>query len=285
MRETLTAMPVKNLTYYFPWESETGLNVLLVNSGHGVETHEAEYHWDGMRRGSAEMFIWQYTLSGRGCLDYEDTHYDILPGDAMLLKVPERHCYWLPRDSERWEFLYVSLAGSEIMRLGLEARSRLGVVAKFPLHSPVVRSAESIMHAGMAQRIKTRFEISRRAYSFMMDLLAEASENTQSRNEFPLEAAREYCVANISKPLTVDDLAAAAKLSRWHFSRRFQKTTGVAPHRYILETKMSFAAHLLLNSRLSVKEIASQCGYADTSYFCKSFKLVHGTSPGLFRAP
>ncbi len=284
MIHTLSAPLCKNITFYRPNESSYGLNAILINAGHEIRTVADAYDWDGNKRGSDEQFIWQYTLAGRGKLKFEDEVYEILPGDAMLLKVPEHHRYWLPEDSEKWEFIYVTIAGSEVIRLGLDARCRLGIVVKHSTNSRVVRSAVSLISAGLNRRIKTRFDSSRRAYSFMMDLLMETAANAQTQSEIAMEKAREYCLTHISDPLSVENLAKAANLSRWHFSRCFQKASGISPHRYILETKMGLAAHLLLNSSFSVKEIASQCGYADTSYFCKSFKLIHSISPGMFRA-
>jgi len=284
MIHTLSSLPDKNMTFYRPNDSAFGLNAFLINAGHEIKTQDDDYDWDGNKRGSEEMFIWQYTFRGRGKLTYENKEYDITPGDAMLLKVPEIHRYWLPNDSEKWEFIYVTLAGSEMIRLGLDARSRLGIVVRHSIDSQVVRAAVSIISAGVNRRIKTRFDSSRRAYSFMMDLLAETAAYAQSQNESAMEKAREYCLAHIAESIAVEDLAQVANLSRWHFSRCFQKTSGISPHRYILETKMGLAAHLLLNSNFSVKEIASQCGYVDSSYFCKSFKLIHGISPGMFRA-
>lgn len=284
MIHTLSSLPGRNITLYRPNEPSYGLNATLINAGHEIRTHEEDYDWDGNKRGSDEMFIWQYTFGGRGKLKYETKEYDITPGDAMLLKVPELHRYWLPEDSEKWEFIYITVAGSEMIRLGLDARCRLGIVVRHAIDSQVVRTAASIISAGFNRRIKTRFDSSRRAYSFMMDLLAETAANAQTQNETAMEKAREYCLTHISEPIDVENLAKAANLSRWHFSRCFQKASGISPHRYILETKMGLAAHLLLNSSFSVKEIATQCGYLDASYFCKSFKLIHGISPGMFRA-
>jgi len=284
MSGSLSSLPFKQFVFYRPGDESGGLNALIANAGHEALRPGAAYAWDGTRRGASEMLIWQYTIAGRGKVSCGGKTFDVLPGEAMLLKVPEKHRYWLPEDSEGWEFIFLTLSGSEVMRLGMEARKRLGVVIRHAAYSGVVRTASSILSESLADRLKSRFEISGRAYAFMMALLSETNSREPKPSGFPLEAAREHCLAHIAEPLTVDDLAKSVNLSRWHFSRSFRKATGIAPHQYILEAKMGLASHLLLNTRYSVKEVACRCGFEDASYFCKTFKKTHGSAPGEFRA-
>ncbi len=284
MRRPLTDIPLKGCSFIRPDEFPENLNVRLVNAGHEIRRRGEPYDWDGAARGDDPMFIWQYTRAGRGRLRLEDREFDILPGDAMLLRIPEAHRYWLPSDSDQWAFLFITLAGSEMIRLGLDARRHLGPVARFSPDDAVVRHAASIITAGINGRIKSGFENSRRAYGFMMDLLAATSAFVKTPRDRAMERAREFCHANAGGAVDIDGMARAANLTRWHFSRVFRETCGLTPHQYIIETKMGLAKQLLRNTGYSIKEIGVQCGYGDTSYFCKVFRTLHGMSPGVFRS-
>ena len=68
------------------------LHAMLTNCGHELTTSRS-YVWDGLKRGQAELVIWQYTLSGMGRLRFVENEYPIAPGSAVLLVVPEYHCY------------------------------------------------------------------------------------------------------------------------------------------------------------------------------------------------
>lgn len=83
--------------------------------------------------------------------------------------------------------------------------------------------------------------------------------------------------------VTLSELAAACDLSVRHFARAFQQSTGVPPHRWLIERRIEKARDLLVGSRLSLREVATACGFADQSHFTRTFTRATGASPGVFR--
>lgn len=94
---------------------------------------------------------------------------------------------------------------------------------------------------------------------------------------------RKYCLRHFNEPLTVDDLAAEAGLSRYHFSRKFKELTEISPAGYLTRLRMERAQALFSEGR-AVKEVTSLSGYSDPSYFCKVFRKHFGHSPGQHRS-
>ena len=92
-----------------------------------------------------------------------------------------------------------------------------------------------------------------------------------------------FCRANFSLLIGVDDMARVARLSRYHFSRKFVSVCGIAPARYLAGMRLAEANRLLAAGDLSVKEVAARCGYRDANYFCKAFRKKFGVSPGTTR--
>jgi AraC-like DNA-binding protein len=70
--------------------------------------------------------------------------------------------------------------------------------------------------------------------------------------------------------------------SRW-FVRAFKETTGLPPHRWLMSRRIERAQETLINSRLSLVEIAERTGFADQSHFTRVFTGTVGTSPGEWR--
>lgn len=83
----------------------------------------------------------------------------------------------------------------------------------------------------------------------------------------------------------LEDYMKNLPLSYDYMRKLFKKETGASPHDYLVNARMERAAALLLSgqtnrfSNFSVSQIAEACGYADVSYFSKTFKKYFGTSP------
>ncbi len=93
----------------------------------------------------------------------------------------------------------------------------------------------------------------------------------------------QFCKRNFSRPIGVEDMARVARLSRYHFSRKFGSARGISPGRYLAGLRLDEATRLLTIGGLSVKEVAEQCGYRDANYFCKVFRKNFGVTPGTVR--
>ncbi len=96
--------------------------------------------------------------------------------------------------------------------------------------------------------------------------------------------AKDLADARYFEPLEVDDMAAAAGLSRAHFSREFRRAFGEAPHAYLLTRRMERAAALLRSTDRSVADICLSVGLQSIGSFTTSFTRTYGVSPTAYRA-
>jgi AraC-like DNA-binding protein len=99
-----------------------------------------------------------------------------------------------------------------------------------------------------------------------------------------LQRAKDLADARYFEPLSVDDLARAAGLSRAHFSREFRRTFGEPPHAYLLTRRLERAAALLRTTDRSVAEVCLAVGLQGIGSFTTSFKRAFGVSPTAYRA-
>jgi AraC family transcriptional regulator len=83
--------------------------------------------------------------------------------------------------------------------------------------------------------------------------------------------------------LALEERAALAGLSAKHFARAFRQSTGVPPHRWLIERRIEHAKNLLITADLGLAEIALACGFADQSHFTAVFRRGTGVTPGAFR--
>src|SRR3954463_4140372 len=91
--------------------------------------------------------------------------------------------------------------------------------------------------------------------------------------------ARDLADARYFEPLDVDDLAAAAGLSRAHFSREFKRAFAESPHAYLLTRRLERAAALLRTTDRSVADICLSGGLQSIGSSPPSFTRPYGRSP------
>jgi AraC-like DNA-binding protein len=96
--------------------------------------------------------------------------------------------------------------------------------------------------------------------------------------------AKDLVDGRYAEPLTVDDLARAAGLSRAHFSREFRSAFGESPHAYLLTRRLERAATLLRQTDRSVADICFSVGLRSLGSFTTSFARAFGVPPAAYRA-
>ena len=96
--------------------------------------------------------------------------------------------------------------------------------------------------------------------------------------------AKDLADARYSEPLDVADLAAAARLSKAHFSREFRRAFGESPHQYLLTRRLERAASLLRLTDWNVADICFSVGLRSVGSFTTSFTRTYGVSPTAYRA-
>ncbi len=94
-----------------------------------------------------------------------------------------------------------------------------------------------------------------------------------------IRAALERIHQSYAEPLGIEDLARAAGMSRFHFSRLFRESVGTSPYQYLVKTRVDRAAELLRSGRASVTEVALSVGFADLGRFARAFRAQKGATP------
>ncbi|AGH47929.1 AraC family transcriptional regulator [Sphingomonas sp. MM-1] len=92
-----------------------------------------------------------------------------------------------------------------------------------------------------------------------------------------------YISEHLDEPIGLDELAALAGLSRFHFCTAFRQATGSTPHAWLVNLRMERARRLLAHPQLPVTEIALAVGYETPSSFAAAFRKATGMTPSIFR--
>jgi transcriptional regulator GlxA family with amidase domain len=120
-----------------------------------------------------------------------------------------------------------------------------------------------------------------RAFALDDDLAVEPVR--RDRGPLVVEAMRRHLRDNLSRPITVRDVAAVAHLSERHAERLFQQQTGASIMSTLRRLRLELAAQLLLDPSVTVTEVARACGYSDVRPFSTAFRRHYGRPPGEHR--
>lgn len=107
---------------------------------------------------------------------------------------------------------------------------------------------------------------------------------------FPVQAhqlvvvtVKRYIDHHYKENLTLDELAEKVSISKYHMAHAFKREYGVSPINYIIDCRIREGKRLLAETDLAPSQIASILGFSSSSYFCKTFSNIEGTSPTEYR--
>jgi AraC family transcriptional regulator len=93
----------------------------------------------------------------------------------------------------------------------------------------------------------------------------------------------DYMMAHLEEPIGLDELAAVACLSPFHFARTFRDEVGAPPHKFLSRLRVDHAKALLARGDRSICEIALACQFASQTNFTRAFRQVVGMTPNEYR--
>lgn len=228
-----------------------------------------------------------FCMRGTGWVQDGDTRRDVTAGNLVWLPARKAHAYG-GSEADPWTIAWVHFNGDEVAAwrelLDLDTSGGAGVVAL-----PVDRLDEiALDHVcpWLERGYALRHQVA--AAAALRSSLSAAAELSVERPEF--RSARERVAASVARvqrewarPHRLEELATAAGMCVAHYSTLFRRHTGFAPIDFLIRRRVQQACRLLDTTKLSVREIAEQVGYADAYYFTRCFRRVMGCAPRRYR--
>jgi AraC family transcriptional regulator, arabinose operon regulatory protein len=225
-------------------------------------------------------------VRGRGWVDWKGGVEEVGPGQLLAILPKEPHRFGAAADRP-WTIYWCHAAG--------RVAERVGAVLRPESTSPRLEAGDQPRLIGLFDEIMAEL-----GKGFGVDHLLPASMAlahligvlTTMRRSAPapsnailrVESVIRYMEARQREQIRVPEIASTFNLSTSHFCAVFKRATGHSPLDYFIRMKLRLACEMLDGTRLPVKQVAEELGFADALYFSRTFHKVHGMSPTEYRS-
>lgn len=264
---------------YFSTPSEYARRMLFYMSTCGYYYTNYDYR---IEREDYHNYMLFYICDGRLSVTSGGQTMVASAGQAGFLNCHEPHEYHTIGNTE---FVWLHLDGSNTADFYQQAVwAHGGFVFDSPYAQEIKNGIYEIIFAFRNEQPFSEVRLSHKIYGLLAAAVdTNKPENERSAKNDPVAAAMYFIRQQYMNPITLNDVAAYANMSLYHFSRLFKRDCGYSPHEYIILTRLNRAKHLLKTTDLAIKVIAQKVGYQNVSSFTNAFTARVGISPTLFR--
>ena len=270
-RRSSAARAVGERGHLARWADQPGLELLTADYKH----HAYVPHWHD---------TYTVALVAAGCetVRCAGSARQVTPGDILLLNPGDVHDGEAFDPGVGWAFRVFYLAQPLLDTLFLESGTRGSLFAQSAaISNPEVWRSLLDLHATLS-RSGSLLKRSSSLFTGIAKLRAHFSRISVSAGpdrSSTLGRARDYLHAGWAEPVSLDQLAGVAGMSRFHFLREFKKSYGLPPHAYQLQLRALQAKEMLFQG-MPLNEVALSVGLYDQAHLTNVLKRYVGVTPG-----
>lgn len=202
-------------------------------------------------------------------------------GQVLLLDCNDPHAY---AAQGKCSFTFLHFAGAQSKELYGEIERTVGNLIHMPDPNVLHESIGEMLSAMRSEHRLNAGETSAMIYGMLMKLLEQSGASSTGGSGNPVvDRAIAYIQTHLSEKLSVEEISANAGYSASYFSHMFAEETGMSPYQFVMKSRVEHAMQLLKTTRLSVQEIAFQCGFNSAANFCYTFRRMISLSPHEYR--
>jgi AraC-like DNA-binding protein len=218
-----------------------------------------------------------FVLSGKGTLYVGGKSHSIEAGSLFFTPINQPMAYF-PDEEDPWEYIFMNFAGEQ----ALQFCRNMGLSVEHPVRRDIPHVA---IRQLLEQMIRSARDEEREPYYRAIAAFYELVHLCGSRPS-PKGAphARYLIDTNYTSPdFTIERLCRDLHISHAHLCRLFKAAYGTSAIRYLIDRRLEQACRLLIDSDLTVREVAYSCGFSDELHFMKTFKASRGVTAGEYR--
>lgn len=230
-------------------------------------------------------YLIHFVTEGKGTYTVGDKTFHLHKNEAFLIRPNEETIYQADA-KEPWEYYFVAFHGTVAERIVDEIDWIDGYIIR-PANYQSVRKVMRNIHSIKKQDLCGEYMVIGNIYILLAHLVQESNRNkldvTKYAKEDSLNKAIDFIKNNYDKGIRIPDIANEVNMHRVSLYRLFKERLNISVEEYVQNYRMDKAIVTLLNSDLSITEIAASVGMFDYPHFCRQFKRYYGFTPSQYR--
>jgi AraC family transcriptional regulator len=253
-----------------------------------VEIHHITSQFENESHAHDDSYQMTIPTHGNCYFTHEEKQCTLAVGDALLLRPNDRHCFHMGEDAG----VIIAIVKNQALEAehsSMEVESSLFKEIKPEQVRALLREwVQTALEHSAGEGLALQ-EAGQRIVADLHHLLREPGRIAPLRPDISardpyLRLALEYIHSCYTEQMTVEELAAIARQSRFHFIRSFKAAVGFTPYQYVLHLRIEDAKRRLRETACTVTDISFQLGFASPSQFYRSFEKTVGTTPERYRS-
>lgn len=252
----------------------------------GLELRQNEMYYYQNNNRDMNCYVFQYTLDGYGSFETQGTCYSMSKGKAFFIHLPDDSRYFLPESDNPnhfWSLFYLNFSGPTVEPFFKRIRELTGPVVSLELESPAIQLFFELFEALKSGKKLNRYEGSEWLYRFLTTLLRNVEFPPDKKSSPHVEAAIDWMQSHYALQQSLEDMSHDIGVSFPHLTRQFCKEQGIKPIQYLTYIRLEHAMHLLINTDITIDNVAEKCGFSCGNYFCKVFRKALHITPTQYR--
>lgn len=233
-----------------------------------------------------DSFLVAYTVSGKCRLTYRGRQYTLTAGQAFFIHC-EDYQYYETDPDDLWQVYWVHFNGGASRSYFEICMHNSGPVFELGVDSIIPHLINRMLDLYRNRDARTEALVSKTIVDLLTEMLLFSMNTAKQPGLVYLpdyvQVTANYLEEHYAGKITLDELASAAAVSKYHLARQFKKYTGSTPNEYLMHTRMSAAKELLQSSDMSIGQVAISTGFDNVSHFINAFKRHEKLTPLSFR--
>ena len=227
-----------------------------------------------VERENYNTFLLIRVLEGKFHVNYDGDHSCVKAGSVIFLDCKKSHAYWAEMPVTFQWFHFDGCATQAYFNLLTEDGQSICFSDNAEL---------SFQFGNLLNELKTDNGDDHKLSFLIHNILGLLAMPDKRKEPSTVTDALRYMTSHYQKNISVEDIARQLSLNPQYFSRLFKKYTGTSPHQHLVTLRLRRAKSLLLETSLSISQIADECGFMSSTHFIRAFKQENDITPQKFR--
>jgi AraC-like DNA-binding protein len=230
---------------------------------------------------SRPHYLIHYIIQGKGCYFENGKEHHLSAGDSFLI-TPGKSTYYIADATQPWEYCWIGFDGYDASNILEQCNLTESSLIHHTDGSDIEKNYLELIRI-FSENSGNAFTYLSYLYKIFSYMISKPRNNISRVSENYINDALGYIHQNYIYDINISDVAKYIGIDRTYLYRLFMEKKNISPQQYLIDYRLQAVCRHLLETNLSVTQIAYSCGFMDASSLNKHFKKKLHITPLQYR--